>query len=131
MADIIAKSALDNTIQGQMVNTQAQIVQLEGEASAAATQLSERQAGILQQDLDRVKVLQTQVNLIGQQVSKSDELITAYTNSLSERLVPNKNGRIIYYRRLCQKMKINFLFMRTQKQKFSIVQRQISKPFRV
>lgn len=86
MADIIAKSALDNTIQGQMVNTQAQIVQLEGEASAAATQLSERQAGILQQDLDRVKVLQTQVNLIGQQVSKSDELITAYTNSLSERL---------------------------------------------
>lgn len=131
MADIIAKSALDNTIQGQMVNTQAQIVQLEGEASAAATQLSERQAGILQQDLDRVKVLQTQVNLIGQQVSKSDELITAYTNSLSERLVPNKNGRIIYDRRLCQKMKINFLFMRTQKQKFSIVQRQISKPFRV
>lgn len=93
MADIIAKSALDNTIQGQMVNTQAQIVQLEGEASAAATQLSERQAGILQQDLDRVKVLQTQVNLIGQQVSKSDELITAYTNSLSERLVPNKKWK--------------------------------------
>ena len=93
MADIIAKSALDNTIQGQMVNTQAQIVQLEGEASAAATQLSKRQAGILQQDLDRVKVLQTQVNLIGQQVSKSDELITAYTNSLSERLVPNKKWK--------------------------------------
>ena len=93
MADIIAKSTLEDTIQGRMVGTQAEIVRLQGESAAAATQLSERQAGLLQQDLDRVKTLQTQVNLIGQQVTESDKLITSYTNSLSEHLGSNSNWR--------------------------------------
>lgn len=93
MADIIAKSTLEDTIQGKMVGTQAEIVRLQGESAAAATQLSERQAGLLQQDLDRVKTLQTQVNLIGQQVTKSDSLIASYTNSLSDHLGPNSNWR--------------------------------------
>lgn len=92
IAKIISQyNAMSNndSIEYQMVEAQAKIVQLQGEASAHAQQLSERQASILQQDIERVKSLQQQADLLGRQVAEARELQITYESSLFDKLNPD------------------------------------------
>lgn len=96
LAKIISLSATRDSTSSteyQMVNAQSQIIKLQGEAAGYAQQLTERQATLLQQDIDRVRSLQEQVNLLGQQNTKARELATTYENNLSEKLGSNTGWR--------------------------------------